>query len=242
MYVGSSDVYCRPGLGSKVWHDLGRLVDLLDRLGEIFGDRGVVLLLEIGQVPLDDANHHVVVSADVARLDQQALLQGASRHAHRIELLNLAQHALGQLHRHLGLFRQLLERLLQVAVGGQVADDQHRDAVLLAGEVGQLELPLQVVEQGRAAGQRRLQRRQVVVVRLVGRHGRRLGLVVEVGVPVEVGDRLARARVGLHLGGRIDLVGRDLRHRRLGFPYPLGVVGGRFGGGDGLRAFGLFIA
>ena len=48
---------------------------------------------------------------------------------------------------------------VEVAVGREVPDDQHRDALFVRRKVRELELPLEVVEQRRAAGQGRFQRR-----------------------------------------------------------------------------------
>ena len=60
-------------------------------------------------MPLDDADHHVVVGADVARLDEQALRQRAGADPDRIELLDLLQHRLGDLQADARLLGQLLE-------------------------------------------------------------------------------------------------------------------------------------
>ena len=86
---------------------LGGLVDLLERLLQVAGDRLVVLLLQVGEVLGDDADHDVVVGADVARLDQQALRQDARADADRVELLDALEHLLGQLERDAGLGGQI---------------------------------------------------------------------------------------------------------------------------------------
>ena len=64
-----------PGLGVEGLHHLGRLVDLLEGLVQVLGDGLVVLLLQVVQVLTDDAEHDVVVGADVTGLDEQALFQ-----------------------------------------------------------------------------------------------------------------------------------------------------------------------
>jgi hypothetical protein len=73
-----------PRLRIELLQHLRGFVDLLDRLSQILGDRLVVLLLEVGEVLGDDPDHDVVVRADVARLNQQALLERRAPR-HRIE-------------------------------------------------------------------------------------------------------------------------------------------------------------
>jgi hypothetical protein len=77
-------------------------------------------------------------------LQGQALFQRACRHARRVELLDLVQHLLDELEGLVGLLGDLVERLIEVTVGREVAEDEESHRLFLVGEVTELELPLEV--------------------------------------------------------------------------------------------------
>ena len=99
---------------------------------------------------------------------------------------------------------ELLDRrVLDVAVGVDVAEDRHPDLEPLGRQVGHLELPREVVVQARRPGQRLLERRHLFAIAAEARH-RRAGLVaVEVVLPVDLVDR-ARVALDLGLGDAVD--------------------------------------
>ena len=98
----------------------------------------------------------------------------------------------------------LHRRHLEVAVVVEVPDDEHRDALLVLGEVREAELPDEVVDEIGLLGERRLVAGQLLVGQAaVRRRGVTLELVVvEVLVPVD----LVRALLALHLLGLLDLL------------------------------------
>ena len=158
MYCASSPLKARPGLGLEAADHLHRLHDLLDRDLEVLGDGLVVLRLEVLQVPLDDRHDLGRVGVDVARLQQQALAQVARADAERVEELDCAAPARrldadarleGHAH-HRVAQRALLASPstvgIEVAVVVEVPDDEQGDPLLLVREVGEAELPDQVVE------------------------------------------------------------------------------------------------
>ena len=80
-----------------------------------------------------------------------------------------------------------------------------------------------MIEQRRSTRQGRFDGGHFVRVRPKGRHGRRVGLSFEVGIPVEIGDSLVRARIRLDLGGGLDSVARNLRDGGFGLADTLGL-------------------
>src|SRR5574338_1116133 len=184
----------------EVHDDLRGLVDLLERLLQVARDRLVVLLLQVAEVALDHLDDEVVVLTARHRLDQHALGEVARADTGGLERLDRLEHLLAEVLVDAEIRGQLGERrVLEVPVGVDVAEDRHADLELLGGQrrVDHLELPRQVVVQARRLGQRRLEGRQLLAVAAERGHRRRHRVVVEVVLPVDLGDR---RRVALDLG------------------------------------------
>src|SRR5215472_4041506 len=100
------------GLGIELLQKLGRGDHLRERDLEVLGYGGEILGLQVLHVPLDNrAEQRGARILQRAGLDQQALLKVARAAALGVEVLNPAQGALGDRHRHIRLRGQRNQRI-----------------------------------------------------------------------------------------------------------------------------------
>ena len=207
--------------------DLGGLGDLLHRRAELAREAVEAPALEHRQVVAHDARgQRIVGEAELAQLDQQALGQAARRHPGRIELLQTHQHALD--HRgigpHVGQERRLLERHGEVAVLVEAADQDRADFLVRVREIGEPELPHEVIGQEGALDEDVLERGSpvVVVARRVApaRSVHVVAVVLGELFPVDLPDARRLLDLGWRVAVRLPVLGAGLAvdrgHRVLG--------------------------
>ncbi len=123
---------------------------------------GHLMVLEQPEVIGDDLLGRRALEAQVAKLQQQALLQIARGDAGRIEALDQAQRPLDLAHRPRPHRGQLLERRHQIPVVVQVADDGRADLPHQRIVGLHRQLPHQVIGQRARRRERVLDRRQLL--------------------------------------------------------------------------------
>ena len=218
--VGVAEV--APRLGLEHRDHFGRLGDLLDRDAQLARQPVEAAALEHGQVVAHDARgERVVGHTQLAELDEQALGEAAGRHAGRVEVLEAAEHTLHDLDVGPGVGEEgdLLELERQEAVLVEASDDERAHLLLLVGEVGEAELPHQMIGEERPLDQHVLERgAPIVVVAAAAVPGRAMDVVaVVLGVllPVDLADGGSRLDLGFLRLGRVLLgpvLSVDRRH------------------------------
>ena len=106
--------------------------------------------LEVLQVIADQADQHgILVQAPLGNLHKQAFLHVPGRNAHGIKELYAPEHGQHLVRIDLGHDGYLVHRGLQIARGGEVADDALANGGLFLAQIGEVQLPEQMAFQGR---------------------------------------------------------------------------------------------